>query len=108
MKSLIPLGMLLFSGCAVMESPDSARVPPYHRERVIAFSRPINDFRPDRHEIRLFDSRIIRELRKSDPYPNAVFLNGPQKTAIIVGATIVGVYLISEWIEDEVAFFPGP
>ena len=108
MKSLVPFCVLLLSGCAVMESADSNRVPPYHQEQVIAFSRPINDFRPDSHEIRLFDSRVIRELRKSDPYRNAVFLYGPQKAAIIVGATIVAAYLISEWIEDEVAFFPGP
>jgi hypothetical protein len=105
-KGLVLLCVLLLSGCAVTQSPESARVLRVHRDPVIAFPRPINEYRPGADEIRLFDSRVLRELRKSDPYQNAVLLSGPKKTGIIVGASIVGAYLVASWIADEAAFFP--
>jgi hypothetical protein len=69
-----------------MEWPEDARIQYEHRERIVAFSHPMNELRPALDEIRLLDSRVLRGLLKSDPFQHAVFLNGPQKTAIIIGA----------------------
>ena len=57
-------------------------------------------------ELRLFNSRAILKLRQSGLLPGAIYLTRPQKVAIIAGTTIVGMYLITEWIEDEFAVFP--
>jgi hypothetical protein len=108
MRTLVLGSVIMFGGCAAMESPESVRMQREHRVQIVVSSLPLNEMRPAADEIRLLDSRVIRALLRSDPYQNAVFLTGPQKTAIIVGASILGAYLINDWIEDEVAVFPGP
>jgi len=94
-KILVSLSVLMLSGCAAIESPESVRIQREHREQIVVSNRPLNEMRPGADEIRLLDSRVIRGLLNSDPYQNAVFLTGRQKTVIIVGASIV-VLLLAE------------
>jgi hypothetical protein len=107
-KLWLPLCVSILSGCAALQAPESTRARDEPHEQTLALSWPGNALRPGADEIRLLDSRVLRELFKPGPYRNAVLLTGAQKKAIIIGSSVVGAYLIANWIEDEVAFFPGP
>ena len=54
----------------------------------------------------LIDSRTIRALRRIERDVPALGLTREQKLALWIGVGIVAAYLVTEWIEDEVAFFP--
>jgi len=56
--------------------------------------------------VTLFDSRLIRAARKASDEALMLNLTSGQKIVLWVGVGIVAAYLISEEIEDEVAFFP--
>lgn len=103
---LISLGGL--TGCASVGPSANLPIEYDVRERAFTWREPISSVRPLADETRLLDSRVIRALLKSSKNQHAVFLDGPQKTAVIIGASLVGVYLISEWIEDELPPPPGP
>lgn len=106
MRSSLLLPLLLLTGCATVDPYGGIRVAGHDRIPAPTFTYPTVLTDPFADEVRLVDSRIIRAALRYDQPENAVFLNGPQKTAVIVVASVVGAYLISEWLEDEVAFFP--
>jgi hypothetical protein len=102
--------MGLLSACTTSGALEHLSVPREAATRIAAppvlQSPPFQatGYSPDK--INLFDSRTIRALRRARTETPALALTREQKVAMWVGVTIVAVYLISEWIEDEVAFFP--
>jgi len=97
----------MLAGCATFESPLVDRASFAHRPDGVSFKGPAYELPPVGDEIRLFDTRVLRALHQANDQQPALSLTGPQKVAIIVGASVLGVYLISEWIEDVLPPPPG-
>lgn len=56
--------------------------------------------------IQLIDTRAIRALRAASDDMAALDLTRERKIAMWVGVGVFSAYLITRWIEDNVAFFP--
>ena len=106
----IPLTMCFLSACATNAVDGPLTAPP---DVVIGRSAapampPLTFDTVGRHGdvIRLIDSRTIRALRAASSEIPTLDLTREQKIAIWVGVGVVSAYLITRWIEDNVAFFP--
>ena len=106
----IPLTMCFLSACATNAFDGPRTAPP---EVVMGRSAapampPLTFGTAGRHGdvIRLIDSRAIRALRAANNEISTLDLTREQKIAIWVGVGVVSAYLITHWIEDNVAFFP--
>lgn len=98
----------LLGGCAAMEPQHNLSVERPRPMAISAASFPVHDAPRIRDEIRLIDTRVIRKLRQPQPYQGALPLTDAQKKVVIIGGAIVGAYLISEWLEDNLPLPPGP
>lgn len=98
----------LLGGCAAVEPQNNASIERPRPIAISASSFPLHDAPRIRDEIRLIDTRVIRELRRPQPYQDALSLTDAQKKVLIIGGAIVGAYLISEWLEDNLPLPPGP
>lgn len=110
MKVSVALAMGFLSACSASGSLEYRSAPREATTRIEAppvfQSPPFQAADYSANTINLFDTRIIPALRRARSETPALALTREQKVAMWVGVTIVAVYLISEWIEDEVAFFP--
>lgn len=86
---------LLLAGCSAVEHVDAAAVanvdtpragPTSARSAVYA----VRDVARLEGEIRLVDTRVIRELGRPQPYQDALSPTHAQNIALIVGGSIVG------------------
>ena len=110
MKLAFALAMGLLSACSTSGPLEYRPAPREATTRIGARpafqSSPFQATGYSADTINLFDTRAIQALRRARTETPALALTREQKVAMWVGVTIVAVYLISEWIEDEVAFFP--
>ena len=109
-KIAFALAMVLLSACSTSGSLEYRSAPREATTRIEAppvfLASPFQASGYTADTINLFDTRVIQALRRARTETPALALTREQKVAMWVGVTIVAVYLISEWIEDEVAFFP--
>lgn len=113
MKSIMaPLLPLLLTACATT-SPGPG-VSLHAGSRLSAIVAPIQStpslqqlFRPE-DAVTLIDSRSILALHRARGVARGLQLTDEQRLAVIIGASIVGVYLINEWLEDNLPLPPGP
>ena len=106
----IPLTICFLSACATHTLDGPRTVPPdvvMNRSAAPAMPPLTFDTVGRRGDvIRLIDSRAIRALRAANSEISTLDLTREQKIAIWVGVGVVSAYLITRWIEDNVAFFP--
>ena len=107
MKTLLYPVLALLTGCASMTDVERARgASSMARSAPIELDLQAGAGGVREPELRLLDSRVIRSMLRKDPLDESLGLTHPQKLGIWIGVSVVGAYLISQWIEDNVAFFP--
>ncbi len=104
-RCLALLTLTCLTACSGMQSFIAEPLNTETRPMVLT---PYSSGRPPTAEIRLLDSRVIQAWIKASKQMPMVSLNGPQKTAVIVGAALAGAWLLGELIEDELSLPPGP
>ena len=110
MRIPIPLMMSFVSACATngLDGPRPVHPPVAMSGSTVPAIRTVehNAATYPGDIVQLIDSRTIRALRAARNDIPTLDLTREQKIALWVGVGLVAAYLITDWIEDEVAFFP--
>lgn len=108
MRVVFLLVIVLVTGCASIHEFDSnSRIGETDRYQSVRLIGPGVAATQDDHEVRLFDTRMIREIRALKDQEFMLALTRHQKIGMWIGIGIASSYLIAELIEDNVVF-AGP
>ena len=98
----------LLGGCAAIDPQSNVSIERSRPIAISAASYSMLEAPRIQDEILLFDTGMLREIRRPQPYRDALSLTDPKKKALIIAGTIIGVYLIDQWLEDNLPLPPGP